>query len=88
MPHPEILSIRAAIYGYQKEFYVWSTDQRGTDALQELVLEFESGVFCVGRAFRILQWTTNHSWQGTGPQEWIGFISSSVNSIDDLIGGE
>ena len=53
MPHPEILSIRAAIYVYQKEFYVWSTDQRGTDALQELVLEFESGVFCVGRAFRI-----------------------------------
>ncbi|MGB1134822.1 MAG: gamma-glutamylcyclotransferase [bacterium] len=48
------LSIRAAIYGYQKEFYVWSTDQRGTDALPELVLEFESGVFCVGRAFRIL----------------------------------
>ncbi|MGB0297198.1 MAG: gamma-glutamylcyclotransferase [bacterium] len=54
MPHPEILSIRAAIYGYQKEFYVWSTDQRGTDALPELILDFESGVFCVGRAFRIL----------------------------------
>ena len=54
MPHPEILSIRATIYGYQREFYVWSTDLRGTDALPELVLESESGAFCVGRAFRIL----------------------------------
>ena len=56
MCHPEIsidLSIRATIYGYQREFCVWSIDHRGTDELPELVLRFESGAFCVGRAFRI-----------------------------------
>ena len=56
MWHPEIsfdLSIRARIYGYQRNFCLWSTEHRGTDELPGLVLGLEQGAFCVGRAFRI-----------------------------------
>ncbi|MBT90687.1 MAG: hypothetical protein CL921_03925 [Deltaproteobacteria bacterium] len=70
--HPEIsfdLSIRAPIYGYQREFCVWSIDHRGTYELPKLVLRFESGAFCVGRAFRIPLVTTNPNWQGSGPHK-------------------
>jgi cation transport protein ChaC len=56
MWHPEIsfdLSVRATIYGYQRNFCLWSTEHRGTDELPGLVLGLEPGAFCVGRAFRI-----------------------------------
>ena len=56
MWHPEIsfdLSVRATIYGYQRNFYLRSTEHRGMDELPGLVLGLEPGTFCVGRAFRI-----------------------------------
>ena len=66
MWHPEIsfdLSTRATINGYQREFCVWRTDQRGTDELPDLVRGFESGAFFVGKAFRIPLVDHKPNWQ-------------------------
>ena len=83
------LSIRATINDYQREFYVWSIDHRGADELPKLVLRFESGAFCVGRAFRIPLVDHKPQLARIWAAEMVSrYMSSQMSSIDEINGGD
>ena len=94
------LSIRATINDYQREFCVWSIDHRGTDELPKidhrgtdelpkLVLRFESGAFCVGRAFRIPLVDHKPQLARIWAAEMVSrYMSSQMSSIDEINGGD
>ena len=83
------LLIRATINDYQREFSVLSIDHRGTDELPKLVLRFESGAFCVGRAFRIPLVDHKPQLARIWAAEMVSrYMSSQMSSIDEINVGD